>query len=163
MGNTGTLNVNTPTERELVLTRVFDAPCRLVFDAFTKPEMLKRWLLGPPGWSMTACEVALKAGDGYRWAWKHANGDEMEIKGVCRQFVPPERLVSTESWGGGWPETLNTMVFSEEGSKTTITMTILYPSNEARDAALKTGMKEGMAASYDRLAELMTSAEARAM
>ena len=163
MKNTGTLKVTTPSDREIVLTRVFDAPRRLVFDAFTKPQLLKRWLLGPPGWSMIVCEVDLKAGGAYRYVWRHTNGDEMGIGGVCREIVAPERLVSTESWGGNWPETLNTLVFSEEDGKTAITITLLYPSKEARDAALKTGMKEGVAASYDRLAELLTSAVARSM
>jgi len=163
MKNTGTLKVTTPSDREIVLTRVFDAPRRLVFDAFTKPELLKRWLLGPPGWSMIVCEVDLKAGGAYRYVWRHTSGDEMGIGGVCREIVAPERLVSTESWGGNWPETLNTLVFSEEDGKTAITITLLYPSKEARDAALKTGMKEGVAASYDRLAELLTSAVARSM
>ncbi len=79
------------------------------------------------------------------------------MRGVYREIVPPERLVSTESWGGDWPETVNTLILSEEDAKTTITLTILYPSKEARDAALKTGMKEGMSQSFDRLAEYTAS------
>ena len=79
------------------------------------------------------------------------------MRGVYREVAPRDRLVSTESWGGNWPETLNTLILSEENGKTTMTSTILYPSKEARDAALKTGMKEGVALSYDRLAELLAS------
>jgi uncharacterized protein YndB with AHSA1/START domain len=155
MRNTGTLVVSTPTDREMVMTRVFDAPRRLVFDAWTKPEYLARWMLGPPGWTMPICEIDLRPGGAWRFLWRQSNGSELEMRGVYREVTPPERLVSTESWGGDWPETLNTLVLSEEDGKTTSTNTILYPSKEARDAALKTGMKEGVAASYDRLSELL--------
>jgi uncharacterized protein YndB with AHSA1/START domain len=75
------------------------------------------------------------------------------MHGVYREIVPPERLVSTESWGGPWPETVNTLTLAENDGKTTVTLTILYPSKDAREAALQTGMKDGMAASFDRLAE----------
>jgi uncharacterized protein YndB with AHSA1/START domain len=76
----------------------------------------------------------------------------MEMRGVYQEIVSPERLVSTESWGGDWPETLNTLLLTEEGGKTTITQRVLYPSQEARDAALRTGMQEGASESFDRLA-----------
>ena len=155
MPDTGTLKVTTPSDREIVLTRAFDAPRQLVWDAFTQPELLQRWLLGPSGWSMIVCDVALKAGEAYRYVWRHTNGNEMTIKGICREVVIHERIVSTESWGGDWPDTLNTIVFAEENGKTTVTNTILYPSKKARDAALKTGMTKGVAASYNRLAELL--------
>jgi uncharacterized protein YndB with AHSA1/START domain len=79
----------------------------------------------------------------------------MGMRGVYQEIVPPERLVSTDSWGGDWPETLNTLLLSEEAGKTTITQRILYPSKEARDAALQTGMKEGMSAGFDRLDEYL--------
>lgn len=75
------------------------------------------------------------------------------MSGLYQEITPPERLVATESWGGDWPETLNTLTLTEEDGKTTITQTVLYPSQEARDAALATGMKEGMSVSFDRLAE----------
>jgi len=77
----------------------------------------------------------------------------MEIRSVYKKIAPPERLVSTESWGGDWPETLNTLVLSQDDGKTTITLTILYPSIAARDAALQTGMKDGVSESFDRLDE----------
>lgn len=82
-------------------------------------------------------------------AW--TNPEHVELRGEYRENVPPERLVSTEAWGGNWPETLNTLVLTEEDGKTTMTCTVLYPSKEARDAALGTGMKEGWSASYDLL------------
>jgi uncharacterized protein YndB with AHSA1/START domain len=141
----------TPTDREIVMTRVFDAPRELVWEAWTSPEHLPRWMLGPEGWSMPICEVDLRADGAWRFAWRHADGNEMEMRGVYREVTPPERLVSTESWGGDWPETLNTLTLAEQDGRTTITQRVLYPSKEARDAALRTGMKHGVALSFDRL------------
>ena len=143
----------TPSDREVAVTRVFNAPRRLVFDAWTNPEHLPHWMLGPEGWTMPVCEVDLRPGGGWHFVWRKSDGSEMEMRGVYKEVAPPERLVSTESWGGDWPETLNTLVLSEENGKTTSTLTIRYPSKEARDAALKTGMKDGMNESFDRLAE----------
>lgn len=149
----GTSTFTTPTDREIVVTRSFDAPRTLVWDAWTSPEHLPRWMLGPPGWTMSACESDLRPGGAYRYAWKGQDGAEMEIRGVSREVVPPERLVSTESWGADWPETINTLVFAETDGRTTVTLTVLYPSREARDAALQSGMKEGMDQSFRRLDE----------
>lgn len=148
----GGATFTTPTDREVVVTRVFDAPRRLVWSAWTDPEHLPNWMTGPPGWTMTVCEVDLRPGGATRYAWRGPDGAEMEIRGEVREVVPPERLVATESWGADWPETLNTLVLTEDGGRTTITNTVLYPSKEARDAALKSGMKEGMSMSFDRLA-----------
>jgi uncharacterized protein YndB with AHSA1/START domain len=151
----GATSSSTPSDREIVMTRVFDAPRRLVFAAWTNPEHLPHWMLGPEGWTMPVCKIDLRPGGAWHFAWRHSDGTEMEMHGEYREIVPPERLVSTESWGGDWPETLNTVVLSEEDGKTTVTITVLYPSKEARDAALKTGMKEGMSLSFNRLAEYM--------
>jgi uncharacterized protein YndB with AHSA1/START domain len=155
MKNPGTLQVTTPSDREIEVTRVFDAPCRLVFEAWTNPKYLPHWMLGPEGWTMPVCEVDLRPGGAWHIVWRRADGTEMEMRGVYREITPPVRLVSTESWGGPWPETVNTLTLVENDGKTTATLTILYPSQEARDAALKTGMKDGMAASFDRLAEYL--------
>ena len=111
MTNPGTskvkLQITTPSDREIAMTRVFDAPRRLVFDAFTKPELVKQWLLGPPGWTMPVCEIDLRVGGQYRYVWRReSNGKEMGMGGVYKEISPPERLVSTESWGGHGPETL---------------------------------------------------------
>jgi uncharacterized protein YndB with AHSA1/START domain len=141
----------TPTDREVVMTRVVEAPRRLVWEAWTSPEHLPHWLLGPEGWTMPVCEVDLRPGGAWRFAWRHTDGREMEMRGVYREVAPPERLVSTESWGGDWPETLNTLILTEEDGKTTITQRVLYASKEVRDAALQTGMKEGVSSSFDRL------------
>jgi uncharacterized protein YndB with AHSA1/START domain len=157
MKNTETLKVTTPSDREIAMTRVFDAPRRLVFDALTHPELLKRWLLGPPGWSMVVCEIDLKVGGRFRYVWRKDDGTEMGMGGAYRELVPPARIVLTElfdeDWTGG--ETLNTAVFTEQSGKTTLINTVRYSSREARDGALNSGMTQGVAASYDRLAELL--------
>jgi uncharacterized protein YndB with AHSA1/START domain len=137
----------------VVLTRVVDAPRRLVWETWTNPEHVPQWMTGPDGWTMPVCEIDLRAGGGWHFVWRKADGTEMDMRGAYREVTPPERLVSTESWGENWLETVNTLILSEKGGKTTITQVILYPSKEARDAALKTGMKEGMDQSFDRLDE----------
>ena len=161
MKNTGTLKVTTPSDREIVLTRVFDAPRHLVFDAFSKPELLKRWF-GPRGWSLVVCEVDLRVGGGFRFVLRGPDGEEMGMRGVYREIVPPERSVHMESFDDYPGESQVTAVFVEEGGKTTMTATVLYPSREVRDAVIQSGMEHGAAESYDRLAELLASAEARA-
>jgi len=145
--------VTTPSDREVVITRVVDAPRRLVFEAWTNPEHVRHWMLGPEGWTMLVCEIDLRPGGANRFVWRRASGTEMEIRGTYREIVPPERLVYTESWGADWPETIDTLSLSEENGKTTMRLTVLYPSKEARDAALQTGMKEGLDPSFDRLDE----------
>ena len=149
----GATTFTTPSDREVVMTREVDAPRELVFDAWTKPEHVQQWMLGPSGWTMPVCEIDLRPGGAWRFVWGRADGTEMEMRGEYREVTPPERLVSTESWGGDWPETINTVTLSEGDGKTTITQTVLYPSREARDAALETGMKDGVSLSFDRLAE----------
>lgn len=165
MKNTGTLKVTTPTDREIAMTRVFDAPRRLVFDAWTKPELLKRWLGVFGGWSLEVCEIDPKMGGAYRFVWRGPDGSRMGMRGVYREVVPPERLVATESFDDPWypGEALDTTVLVEQGGKTTLTTTVLYESREARDIALRSDMEHGVAASYDNLAELLASAEARRM
>jgi len=160
--NTGTLKVTTPSEREIAMTRVFDAPRSLVFDAHTKPELVKRWLLGPPGWSMPICEIDLKVGGTYRYVWRKDDGTEMGMGGVYREIVAPERIVATERFDQSWypGEAVGTLVLVEQSGKTTVTQTVRYESREARDAVLKSGMERGVAASYDRLAEVLASVEA---
>src|SRR5215213_3616475 len=143
----------TPSDREIVATRTFDAPRRLVWDAHTIPEHVRQWLLGPDGWTMPVCEIDLRPGGEWHWVWRRTDGTEMEMRGVYHEVVPRERLVNTEARGGDWPETLNTTVFTEEGGRTTLVCTVLCPSKEARDRAMETGMKDGWAQSYDRLDE----------
>jgi uncharacterized protein YndB with AHSA1/START domain len=127
MTTAGTLQVTTPTEREIVMTRAFDAPRHLVFDALTKPELVKRWLVGPPGWSMVVCDIDLKVGGTYRYLWRrHSDGADVAMGGVFRELVPPERTVQTERFDedGNPGESLVTTVLTERGGKTTLTRMI---------------------------------------
>ena len=145
-----TTTFTTPSDTEVVVTRVVDAPRGLVFDAWTNPEHLPHWLV-PRDWNMPVCEIDLRPGGAYRWVWRREDGTEMSITGEYREIDPPDRLVSTESWSGDWPETVNTLVLSEEDGRTTMTMTIRYPSRQARDAAMQTGMKDGLTEGFARL------------
>lgn len=166
------LRITAAAEREIVITRDFDAPRALVFDAFTKPELIRRWLLGAPGWEMVVCDVDLRVGGSYRWVWRRekaaAEGSEcgetveMGMGGVYREIVPPERLVSTEKFDQSWypGEAVGTIVLAERDGKTTLTQTMLYESRAARDAVLASPMEEGVAASYDWLEELLASQRA---
>jgi len=154
MKNTGTLKVSLPTEREVVMTRVFDAPRRLVFDALTKPELLRRWF-GPRGWSLVVCEADLKVGGAWRWVLRGPDGRDMGMRGVYQEITPTERLVSTESFDDYPGESLNTLILSEENGKTTFTITVRYASQEIRDAVIKSGMEHGAAECYDKLAEML--------
>jgi uncharacterized protein YndB with AHSA1/START domain len=140
------LKLVTRGEREIVMTRELNAPRRL-FHAFTKPELVKRWLLGPPGWSMPVCEIDLRVGGAYRQVWVNADGRQMG------EIVAPERLVATERFHEAWypGEAVGTLILSEEGGITRVTQTVRYESREARDVVLKSGMERGVAASYDLL------------
>jgi uncharacterized protein YndB with AHSA1/START domain len=160
MKNTGTLQVTTPTDREIVLTRIFDAPRRLVFDAFTKPELLKRWF-GPRGWSLVVCEVDLKVGGTFRFVLRGPDGKEMGMRGVYREIAAPERSVHMESFDDYPGESQVTTVLVEQDGRTTLTATVLYPSQEIRDIVIQSGMEHGAAESYDKLAELLVSEEVR--
>jgi len=156
MKNTGTLKISTPTEREIVMTRVFDAPRHLVFDAFSKPELLKRWF-GPRGWSLVVCEVDFRVGGSWRFVLRGPDGAEMGMRGVYREIVPPERTVHSESYDDYPGESIVTAVLVEERGKTTLTATVLYESREIRDAVINSGMEHGAAESYDKLAEMLES------
>lgn len=147
-----------PSDREVLVTRVVDAPRALVFDAWTHPRHVPNWMTGPAGWTMPVCEIDLRPGGTWRFVWRREDGSEMAMSGSYREVSPPDRLVTTESWGEPWPETVNTLILTEQAGRTTMSLTILYPSKEARDAATATGMKEGMTQSYDRLAEYLRSA-----
>jgi uncharacterized protein YndB with AHSA1/START domain len=152
------LKITTAGDRELVMTRIFEAPRKLVFDAHTKPELVQRWLLGPPGWSMPVCEMDVRVGGKYRWEWRHdRDGTTMGMGGVYREVAAPERLVATEQFDEAWypGEALNTLVLAEQDGRTTLTQTMRYASREAREAVIKSGMEKGVAASYDRLDDVL--------
>jgi uncharacterized protein YndB with AHSA1/START domain len=112
-------------------------------------------MLGPEGWTMPVCELDLRPGGEWHFVWRKDDGTEMSMSGVYKEVKPPERLVSTERWGPEWPEALNTLVLTEENGKTTVTITVTYVSKEVRDAALKTGMADGMAITFDRLEKVL--------
>ena len=157
MKNIGALQATTPSEREIAMTRVFNAPRSLVFDALTKPELLERWY-GPRGWSLVVCEIDLRVGGVWRFVTRRPDGKQIGQRGVYREIVRPERLVNTESWEDWNPgEVLVTTVLVEQGGETTFTSTLLFPSQEVRDALIKSGMTNGAAESYDKLAECLAS------
>lgn len=156
------LQVTLPSDREILITRVFNAPRRLVFDAHTKPELLRRWMSGPDGWSWVVCEVDLRIGGAYRWVWRGPGGIEMGIHGIHTEIVAPERLAITQVFDMGRPgdEAIGTLVLIEENGRTTLKNTTRYPSKDARDGALKSGMADGMEAGYARLDQLVDSGPA---
>jgi uncharacterized protein YndB with AHSA1/START domain len=153
--NSDTFTVTTPSDREIQMTRLFDAPRHLVWEAMNKPEHIKRWWgrLGE-GYSVPVCEVDLRPGGKWRFVNRHPKG-EAEFYGEYREIVPPERVVFTEIFAP-FPDSgsLVTAVLTEENNKTRLTVTAQYPSLEVRDMVIGTGMAKGAAASYDRLEEV---------
>ena len=139
------------------MTRVFDAPRRLVWDAYTKPELVKRWLGVFAGWTLPICEIDLRPGGKYRYVWRGPDGKDMGMTGVFTEIVVNERIVSTEKFDDPWYEgtCLGTVLFTESQGKTTLTMACLYDSKAIRDTVLKSGMEHGVAASFDTLADIL--------
>jgi uncharacterized protein YndB with AHSA1/START domain len=165
MKNPGKLQITTPSDRELAMIRSFDAPRALLWDAWTKPELLKRWLGVRGGWTFAVCEVDLKVGGKYRYVWRGPSGAEMGMGGVFREVVKSERLVATEKFDESWYEgdAVDTTTFVERAGKTTVTTTVLYASKAVRDAVLKSPMEKGVAESYDKLDEVLASRPAAAV
>jgi len=158
MKNTGSLKIVTQGDREVLMTRVFDAPRSLVFDALTKPELLKRWF-GPHGWTLTECEVDLRVGGAWRFLSHGPEGRAMGMRGVYREIVPSERLQYTESFDdfAQFGDAIVTATLEERDGKTTLTNLILSPSRDVRDAVIRSGMERGAAETYDRLADVLRS------
>jgi uncharacterized protein YndB with AHSA1/START domain len=159
MKSTGTLKVTTPSDREITMTRMFDAPRRLVWAAYTKPELMKRWGGGPPGHNLVVCEIDLRVGGRWRWVIEAPDGSKMGLGGRYIEIVPEERLVSTDEFDQPWyeGEGISTISLTEHDGKTTLTLNARYASKEVRDFVLKTPMAEGVGAGYDRLAEVLSS------
>jgi uncharacterized protein YndB with AHSA1/START domain len=160
MKNEETLQITAAGEREIVMTRIFAAPRALVWDAHTKPELLRRWLLGPDGWTMTVCDIDLRVGGKYRYVWhKETTGVDMGMGGVYREIAAPSKLVSTERFDQSWypGEAVGTLLLSESGGRTTLHHTMTYESRDARDGVLGSGMADGVAASYDRLETMLAT------
>lgn len=156
MINTGTLAVSLPSDCEITLKRVFRAPRQLVYDAFSKPEILKKWF-GPRGWSLVSCDVDARVGGGFRFLLRGPEGRELGMCGVYRELSPPERSVHSESFDQFTGESVVTTVLTERDGGTTLIATILYPSKAVRDAVIKSGMEHGAAESYDKLAEMLAA------
>lgn len=149
----------TPSDREIQITRTFNAPRALVWEAWTNPEHVKKWMLGPDGWSLTIREQDARTGGHWHYIWTKATGEEMEMRGKYVEVVPIEKIVHSEQWGEEWAETVNTLIMTESNGQTTVVETMLYPNKDARDAALATGMKEGMTATHDRLEKLLANGQ----
>lgn len=157
---TNKLNVSKPTDLEILITREFNAPRDLVWEAMSKSELIKQWLFGPPGWTMTVCEDDLRIGGTFRWGWRGPDGTQMEMHGVYREVTPPERIVRTEVFDfgcdiPGGAEQLCTLTLTDNNERTSLSLIVLYPSKEARDGALASGMEHGVSAGYDRLEEML--------
>lgn len=163
MPNIGGLQVTTPSDREIRIERNFAAPRRLVYDAFTKPELLKRWLGVMPGWSWAECEMDVRVGGRYRWLWKGPEGAELGLSGAYREVVAPERLVNTEKFDQSWyaGEAVDTVTFHGLGGKTTVVTSIIYESKAVRDGVLQSPMADGMEFGYQMLDTLLATEPAR--
>jgi uncharacterized protein YndB with AHSA1/START domain len=154
------IDVILPSDREIRVTRAFDAPRDLIWDCHTKPELVRRWMLGPDGWSMPVCDIDLRVGGRYRYVWRSdADGSEFGFRGQYREVVAPERIVHTEGFDGveadAGGEALCTLTLAGRGGSTTLTYSMVFPTSEVRDQALQTGMTDGMAAGYDRLEQVI--------
>lgn len=151
------LTVTQSGDRDLIVIRVFDAPRDLVFQAMSQPALVRRWMLGPPGWTMPVCEIDLRPGGKFRYVWRKENGVEMGMGGVYLEVQAPERTVHEEvfdeDWTGG-PARITTLL-AEVGGVTTMTMTIQYASPEGRARALATPMLDGMESGYVMLDGLL--------
>lgn len=165
------LKVATPSDLEILMTREFDAPPELVWEAMLRPELVRRWMFVPPGWTWAECEMDVRVGGAFRWAWNGPEGRvSLTIWGEYREVTPPRRIVHTEHMAMGpaagrcdtaaqnaatgasaeW-ELLATLELAEEAGKTLLRMTLRFPSKAGRDAALASGMEQGMTAGYQAL------------
>jgi uncharacterized protein YndB with AHSA1/START domain len=151
--------VNTALDTEVLVRRSFDAPAELVWRAYTDPDLVRRWLLGPPGWSMPVCEMDVRVGGKYRWRWRSdEDGKEFGFSGEFQEIAPHSKLVHTEYYDAGDLDdsmgqqgALVTVTFDERDGVTNATTSIKFASNEDRDTALSTGMTDGMEMSYKLL------------
>ena len=153
MKRVGKLEITTPSDREIVITRSFDSPRHLVWDCHTKPALVRLWLLGPPGWEMPVCEIDLRVGGVWHWVTEGPDGMRMGYGGVYQEIVRPERLVSTEVFDEPWyeGEAVSRLELAEHEGTTTLTTTVRYASQAVRDAVLQSPMAEGMAFGLDQL------------
>ncbi|RSN65904.1 activator of HSP90 ATPase [Amycolatopsis sp. WAC 04182] len=154
-----TLSVTKAGDLEIVMTRSFDAPRVLVFDAWTKPELVRRWF-GPRDWEVVECEIDLRVGGRWRYRLHHGDGKEMLLQGVYQEIDRPERLVSLETNEGcdaSEGQALATLTLVERDGVTTLTQVVRYGSKRIRDAVLESGMERGVGEGFDKLAESMAT------
>lgn len=144
-------------DRSILITRAFNAPRELVFDAMSKPAMIKVWLNGPPGWSMSACKVDLRVGGKYRYVWRNQAGQDMGLSGVYKEVQRPERIMNTEVFEPAWytGEALSTLVLAEKNGATQMAITVRYGSKKVRDEVLASPMEGGLEFSYQELDALL--------
>jgi uncharacterized protein YndB with AHSA1/START domain len=161
------IEVTQPSDREVRVVRTFKAPRQLVWDAHTKPELIKKWMLGPPGWTMPVCEMDLRVGGAYRWRWRsEEGGKEFGFFGDFTEVAKPSRLAHTQTYdpgdlGGAMDDSAPAVIstnFEEENGVTTLTLTMLFPSKDVRDGAVSTGMTDGMEIGYARLDDMFKQA-----
>ena len=155
---TKTLSVSTPSELEIAVEREFDAPVDLVFDCYTKPELVRRWLSGPDDWSLAVCEIDLRVGGKYRYVWAGPEEQRMGMDGLFHEIKSPEALVATEHFDDdfGMGKMLSSIAFLAEGDRTRMRQSILFESRAQRDAAVETGMTDGMGMSFSALDALLS-------
>ena len=146
-----------PSERELLITRTFDAPRRLVFEALTRPEHVAHWY-GPRSFTLRSCEIDLRVGGTWRYVLADADGHEFAFSGEYREIAPPERIVTTEGFEGmPGREYLATLTLDEHDGRTELRTHLVYQSAADRDGHLQSGMEPGMRETYERLAELLAT------
>lgn len=148
-----------PSEREVILRRVFEAPRRLVFEAFTRPEHIRRWW-GPRAYAMTVCEMDFRTGGSWRFVQRTPDGEEHPFTGVYKEIAPPERIVQTFIYdveGIRDHVAVETITFDERDGRTILTNTVLHPSQQSRDGHIESGMEAGATETMDRLSELVAA------
>jgi len=162
--------VSLPSDREVSVSRQFNAPRELVWEAYTTPDLVQRWLLGPPGWTMPVCEMDLRVGGAFRWVWRsEEEGSQFGFHGVFRAVEAPSKIVHTEIYDAGdvggsmgeAGEVLVTVTLDERGGITTLATLMDFGSKEARDASVSTGMTDGMEMSYQRMDGVLVEMTAR--
>lgn len=154
--SSGTARVTLPADDQILITREFDAPRHLVYEAYTTPELVRRWWHANRG-EMTVAEIDLRVGGRWRYAMVTPDGFEVAFHGEYRELVPNERIVSTEAYEGAEGETVNTLTLSEADGRTTLTVLVQCPSREVRDAIIESGMEAGMQDAFDLLEQVAVS------
>jgi uncharacterized protein YndB with AHSA1/START domain len=156
--------VELPSDREVLVTRQFQAPRQLVWEAYTKPELVRRWMLGYPGWTMPVCEMDVRVGGKFRWVWRSdEDGSQFGFHGEYLEVSAPQKLRNTEIFdpgdvGGSMGDNnvaITSVTLTEKGGVTTLVTLMDFGSKEGRDAAVSTGMTDGMEASYQLLDALV--------